>query len=242
MARVETTLDALDLGQYIRPGDGIVFQQGCGEAVSLTERLVAQRAAYSGAGIFFGSGFSKTFQPGHADHLRFKGIGGIGTLRKLASAGKLDPVPCHISSIEGLLRSGVIRCDVALLQVSPANEQRRTQLRTGQRLHPRRRGQGAGGDRRDQPAGALGALRPAAARRPRSTWPVETDRAPVEVPAAPIGELESRIAAPLRRLHSATARHCRSASARCPKRSCDAVATARTSACIPGCSATGWST
>src|SRR3569832_747072 len=118
----ELALDKLDLAEFIRPGDGILFQQGCGEAQSLTEKLVEQRAAYSGAGIFFGSGFSKVFQPEHADHLRFKGFGGIGTLRKLASAGKLEPVPCHISAIEGLIRNGTIQSDVVLLQVSPANE------------------------------------------------------------------------------------------------------------------------
>ena len=115
-------IDDLDLTQYVRPGDGILFGQGCGEPVSLTEKLVQQRAGYSGAGLFFGSGFSKTFQPQHADHLRFNGIGGVGTLRKLAAAGKLDPVPCHISSIPGLIHSGQIRTDVVMLLVSPPNE------------------------------------------------------------------------------------------------------------------------
>ena len=60
------TLAGLDLAQYIRPGDGVLLQQGCGEALSLGEKLVEQRAAYSGAGVFFGSGFSRTFQPEHA--------------------------------------------------------------------------------------------------------------------------------------------------------------------------------
>jgi acyl-CoA hydrolase len=119
--RVET-LESLDLAQYVRAGDGILFGQGCGEPVSLTEKLVEQRAAFSGAGIFFGAGFSRTFQPEHADHLRFRGFGAIGTHRKLASAGKLDPVPCHISSIPGLIRGGQIRTDVVMLLVSPANE------------------------------------------------------------------------------------------------------------------------
>ena len=193
--RIET-LDRLDLSQYIRPGDGILFQQGCGEALSLTEKLVAQRAAYSGASIFFGSGFSKTFQPEHADHLRFKGFGGIGTLRKLAAAGKLDPVPCHISSIGPLIRAGTIRTDVVLLQVSPANE----------------KGEHSFGLVNDYVRAAMSKARVVIAEinaqipwapcdqplKPGEvTVAVETDRAPLELPAAPFGELERRIAAHL---------------------------------------------
>ena len=116
------SLQSLDLARFVRPGDGVIFQQGCGEALSLGEAFVAQRAAYRGASVFFGSGFSRTFQPEHADLLRFSGIGGIGTLRKLASAGVLDPIPCHISAIDGLLREGIIRADVVMLQLSPPNE------------------------------------------------------------------------------------------------------------------------
>lgn len=193
--RIET-LDSLDLSQHIRPGDGILFQQGCGEALSLTEKLVAQRARYSGASIFFGSGFSKTFQPEHADHLRFKGFGGIGTLRKLAAAGKLDPLPCHISSIEPLIRSGAIRTDVVLLQVSPANE----------------KGEHSFGLVNDYVRAAMAKARVVIAEinaqipwapcdqplKPGEiTVAVETDRAPLELPAAPFGELERSIAAHL---------------------------------------------
>jgi acyl-CoA hydrolase len=193
--RVETLAD-LDLAQYVRPGDGILFQQGCGEALSLTEKLVQQRASYSGAGIFFGSGFSKTFQPEHADHLRFRGFGGIGTLRKLASAGKLEPVPCHISSIEPMIRRGQLRTDVVLLQVSPANE----------------KGEHSFGLVNDYVRTAMSKARVVIAEvnaqvpwtpcdRPLSqdeiTVAVHTDRAPLELPAAPFGDLERKVASHL---------------------------------------------
>ena len=189
-------IDQLDLAAYVRPGDGIVFGQGCGEPLGLTERLVQQRADYSGAGIFFGSGFSKTFQPEHADHLRFKGIGGIGTLRKLASSGKLDPVPCHISAIEGLIRGGQIRTDVVLLQVSPANEN----------------GEHSFGLVNDYLRAAMSKARVVIAEvnaqipwtpcdrplRPEEiTIAVSTDRPPLELPAIPFGDLERRLASHL---------------------------------------------
>jgi acyl-CoA hydrolase len=192
MAR-SVSLDKLDLSQYVRPGDGIVFGQGTGEPLSLTEMLVQQRAAYTGASIFFGSGFSKTFQPEHADHLRFKGIGGIGSLRKLASAGKLDPVPCHISAIEGLLREGTIRSDVVMLLVSPPNEN----------------GEHSFGLVNDYVRTAMSKARVVIAevsrhvpwtpcdrplRQDEITMTVQTDRVPLELPAVPFGELERRIA------------------------------------------------
>jgi len=187
------TLERLDLARYIRPGDGVILQQGCGEAQSLAEKLVQQRGAYSGATLFMGSGFSRSFQPEHADHLRFTGIGGIGTLRKLASAGALDPIPCHISSIEGLLRSGVIAADVVMLQVSPPNE----------------RGEYSFGLVNDYVRTAMSKARVVIAEVNRQvpwvhcdrlltaddiTVAVETDRPPLELPAAPFGALEQRIA------------------------------------------------
>ncbi|MGE0803178.1 MAG: acetyl-CoA hydrolase/transferase family protein, partial [Lautropia sp.] len=190
--RIES-LAKLDLARFIRPGDGVLLQQACGEALNLGERLVEQRAAYSGATLFFGTGFSATFQPEHADHLRFKGIGGIGTLRKLVSAGKLDPVPCHISAIEPLLRSGAIRADVVLLQVSP----------------PDARGEFSFGLVNDYVRTAMARARVVIAEinrrvpwtpcdRPLTagelTLAVETDRQPLEVPAARFGALERRIA------------------------------------------------
>jgi acetyl-CoA hydrolase len=192
-------LASLDLAQYVYPGDGVIFQQGCGEALSLGEAFVQQRAAYSGARVFFGSGFSRTFEPEHADHLRFSGIGGIGTLRRLASSGALDPIPCHISSIEGLIRDGTIRADVVMLQVSPPNE----------------RGEYSLGLVNDYVRTAVERARVVVAEvnrqipwshcdRPLAaadiTVAVETDRAPLELPTAAFGDAERRIAAHLQDL------------------------------------------
>lgn len=187
-------LARLDLARYVRPGDGIIFGQGTGEPLHLTETLVERRSACHGASIFFGSAFSKTFAPEHADHLRFRGIGGIGSLRKLASAGVLDPVPCHISSIAPLIRRGDIASDVVLLLVSPPNE----------------RGEYSLGLVNDYVRTAIDRARVVIAQvdtqvpqtpcdRPLTageiTVAVHTERAPLELPAASFGEIERRIAA-----------------------------------------------
>lgn len=186
----------LDLAQHVRPGDGVLLQEGCGESLTLGERLVEQRAGFSGATVFFGAGFTPTFQPSHADHLRFKGTGGMGSLRKLASAGVLDPVPCHLSSIESLLRTGDIRSDVVLLQVSPPNES----------------GEYSFGLTHDYMRAAMERARVVIAEvNDRMPWvpcdrpladrdftvTVRSSRDPFEFAAAPFGDLERRIAANL---------------------------------------------
>lgn len=189
-------IDQLDLSAYIRPGDGIIFGQGTGEPLGLTQKFVEQRASYSGAGVFFGTAFSRTFAPGHADHLRFKGTGGIGSLRKLASAGVLDPIPCHISAVEGLLRDGILRSDVVLLLVSPPNE----------------RGEYSFGLVNDFVRAAVSRARVVIAEvSPHVPWTpcdqpllaseitvaVKSDTRPLELPTASFGELEKRIASHL---------------------------------------------
>ncbi len=111
---------ALDLSEFIRPGDQIVWGDSAGEPLTLTETLVAQRASLGGVSVFLAFAFSDTLQPAHADHIRMVGIGGIGSLRKLTRAEVMEIIPCHIGQLHPYLMRGDIRCDVAMVQVSPA--------------------------------------------------------------------------------------------------------------------------
>lgn len=111
----------MQLAQWIRAGDGVVFGQACAEPQTLVEALVAQRAQYSGATLFMGVNWSGTVQPEHADHLRLTAYCGSGHNRKLADAGVLDVHPHPYSQLAGLIRQGRIKADVVLLQVSPPN-------------------------------------------------------------------------------------------------------------------------
>ena len=105
----------------IRPGDGIIVGQGCAEPQTLLEALVAQRDALSGCSVFLGAHYSGILKPEHADHLRFAAYGGIGRTRALADAGVLDILPVPYSQLGALIRTGRIRADVVMLQVSPPN-------------------------------------------------------------------------------------------------------------------------
>lgn len=110
-----------DLARFIRPGDGVVLGQACAEPRSLSEALVAQRAAFSGASVFLGVNYAGILRPEHADHLKLASYCGAGHNRALADAGVLDIHPHPYSRLAPLIRARKIPCDVVLLQVSPPN-------------------------------------------------------------------------------------------------------------------------
>lgn len=116
-----TTGPSPDLSRFIRPGDGIVVGQACGEPQALTEALAAQRAAFSGAQLFLGVNYAGIVRPVHADHLRLSSYCGAGRNRALADAGVLEIHPHPYSRLAALLRERRIPCDVVLVQVSPPN-------------------------------------------------------------------------------------------------------------------------
>jgi acetyl-CoA hydrolase len=111
----------LELARHIRPGDGVVVGQACGEPQTLVEALVAQRAAFSGAQLFLGVNYTGIVRPEHADHLKLSAYCGAGRNRALADAGVLDIHPHPYSRLAALFREKKIPCDVVLLQVSPPN-------------------------------------------------------------------------------------------------------------------------
>jgi acyl-CoA hydrolase len=111
----------VNLRSVVRPGDAIIWGQACAEPQTLVEALVSQRAALGGVGCFLGSSYAGIVKPEHADHLRLSSYCGIGTNRTLADAGVLDILPTPYSQLAPLIRNRHIACDVAFVQVSPAN-------------------------------------------------------------------------------------------------------------------------
>jgi acyl-CoA hydrolase len=110
----------LDLTRYIRPGDTVVWGQACGEPLSLTGTLMAQRAGLPGVRCFLGIPCSDTVRPEHADHLRFASYSGTGSNQPLLRAGVLELLPCHYSALPAILSDGPLRADVVLLALPPA--------------------------------------------------------------------------------------------------------------------------
>ena len=112
----------IDLSEFIRPGDGVMWGQACSEPLTLTEAFVMQRERYTGASVFLGVNFAGTVKAEHTDHLRLSAYCGAGHNRKLADAGLLDICPFPYSQLAELIRTKRLKADVILLQVSPPNE------------------------------------------------------------------------------------------------------------------------
>jgi acyl-CoA hydrolase len=112
-------LGSLDFRDIIRPGDQLMWGQAAAEPAALIDALVRQRADIGSFRIFVGASWCKSLTSDIADLVRIRSYCGAGLNRKLAQAGALDIVPCRYSHLPGLIRRGVLKADVLLLQVSP---------------------------------------------------------------------------------------------------------------------------
>lgn len=117
------SLDAaeLDLSRYLKAGDQIVFGQACGEPTSLIEAMIAQGADIGGLSAFIATSFSGIFTPETASSFTLSSMGAIGALRSMSKAHTLGIIPCHVGQVAPLIDQGLIGCDVAMVQVSPAD-------------------------------------------------------------------------------------------------------------------------
>jgi len=114
----------LDLARHIRRGDTVVIGQGCAEALTLSEKLIAARARIGRCRVFLGPAFAGSFRPEHGDHLGFTGYAASGSNAALARAGLLDIVPCHYSELPALFRERAPAAEVVLLQAVEAADGR----------------------------------------------------------------------------------------------------------------------
>ncbi len=110
--------DVPDLSAFIRPGDTVLWGQAGAEPLSLTRALVAQRHRLGRLRLFLGIGQSGVLQAEHADAFELLAYCGSGSNRALAAAGVFDILPVHYSQLPVLMRSGALRIDVVMLQVS----------------------------------------------------------------------------------------------------------------------------
>jgi acyl-CoA hydrolase len=118
---ITTDAAGLDLSQFLRAGDHIVFGQACGEPTSLIEAMIGQGAAIGNLSAFIATSFSGIFTSDTADAFALSSMGAIGALRSMTKAGKLSVIPVHVSQVGPLITAGIIPCDVAMIQVSPAD-------------------------------------------------------------------------------------------------------------------------
>ena len=115
--------DELDLTRFLAPGDRIVLSQACGEPTALVEALIAQGEDIGGLSAFIATSFSGLFTPDTARAFRLSSMGAIGALRGMTEAHALEVIPVHVGQVGPLIGQGVLPCDVAMIQVAPADAQ-----------------------------------------------------------------------------------------------------------------------
>ncbi|GID03046.1 acetyl-CoA hydrolase/transferase family protein [Pseudomonas sp. 008] len=125
---IELNPDAPDFSDLIRPGDTVLWGQANAEPIILSRALMAQRHDFNRVRVLLGISNTNTCRPEHADAVDFLAYCGAGANRALADAGVLDILPCHYSQMAELLRSGELRIDVLMLQLSPPDAHGRHSL------------------------------------------------------------------------------------------------------------------
>jgi acetyl-CoA hydrolase len=110
---------APDFSSLIRPGATVLWGQANAEPVALTGALIAQRHRFQRLRVMLGIASGDTCLAEHADAVDFFAYCGAGSNRALADAGVLDILPIHYSEMAQMLRSGELRIDVLMLQLSP---------------------------------------------------------------------------------------------------------------------------
>ncbi len=190
-------MEPIDFASLLRPGDGIVFGQACSEPRTLTECLVRQAdrivAAVGKPRVFIAGSYSGLFEPALAACFDFSSYGAIGDGAALARAGRLDLHPVHYSQLTRLFDSSQWRCDVMLLQVSPADASGRHSMGVAHdfQLAAARHARIVVAEVNAQVPWTFGAELPVDLHVDH--W-VESDRPPVEAPVARAGATAERIA------------------------------------------------
>lgn len=109
----------IDLTRHTRPGDTVCWSHAGAEPSSVIDQLLEQRHALGGVNVLLtGVSYGGVLTPHHADAIRFRGIGGLGTHRVLSAAGVLDVLPCRFSDLPQLVDEGVVRTDVMIVSAS----------------------------------------------------------------------------------------------------------------------------
>lgn len=187
-----TDAAGLDLSQLVKRGDHIVLGQACGEPTTLIEALIAQGGAIGSLSAFIATSFSGIFTSETADAFALSSMGAIGALRLMTKAGRMSVIPMHVSQIGPMITADILRCDVAMIQVSPADADGNHSfgLTSDYVQAAVAKARLVIAEINDQVPYTLGEFLPAS----KIDVAVHVSRAPVEVAPAKIGETDEAIA------------------------------------------------
>ncbi|RRQ25662.1 acetyl-CoA hydrolase/transferase family protein [Rhodococcus sp. Eu-32] len=120
-----------DFAKWLRPGMGVWWGQAASEPRPLVDRLLAREADVGPLRFFSGLSWNSALAQSVSPLDTVVSYGGLGSLRELEQADRLEVVPCHYSSFPRMFAEGFFPRDVGLLQVSPPDADGRCSLGIG---------------------------------------------------------------------------------------------------------------
>jgi len=111
--------ETLDFKRIIREGDTLAWTGGTGEPAQSLTQLNAQIDEVPRASVLVNLALTNTLDAARfARRMHIKALGGAGTNRRYQDAGALDVLPAHYSNLPEFVAQGVIRIDVAMVQLA----------------------------------------------------------------------------------------------------------------------------
>lgn len=110
---------------HIKDGDVVVLAHCIGEPPALVEAMVNNAAQYENVEIkhMVSHGSGGYAAEGMEEHFRVNAIFASGNVRKAIEEGRGDFTPAFFHEVPALIREGKLRCDVAMAQVTPPDEE-----------------------------------------------------------------------------------------------------------------------
>ncbi len=109
----------IELARYLAPGAGVWWSQASAEPRPLVHALLDQIGELGPRRAFCGLTWDERLTRELPDTLSLVSYGGLGELRALSRAGRLDVLPCHYSALPRMFAEGLVPRDVGFVQVSP---------------------------------------------------------------------------------------------------------------------------
>ncbi len=119
--RVTTAEEAV---KDIRSGDRVWIHPGCNTPLPLIEAMVARAPELEDVEVdhILTLGPAPYAEPGMEQHFHHRALFTGGNVRQAVNEGRADFVPIHLHEVPGLVISGRLPIDVALIHISPPDE------------------------------------------------------------------------------------------------------------------------
>lgn len=116
-------MDTSVLARHLRPGDHVVVGQATGEPPGLVAELFALAPGLAPLNVFCGYSLNPAWGGPIAAALRVTTYCGLGSIGPAVARGAARVIPAQLSQLASYFASGLLKSDVVLLQVSPADSE-----------------------------------------------------------------------------------------------------------------------